>query len=250
MNAVTADPRPTVDPRQASADLLVSVVVPTWQEAAGIGATLDHLAALPGRWEVIVADGGSPDGTAALASAHPSRPRVRVRDGGGRAAQCNDGLEVVRGDVVVLLHADSRLPPDAHAQISAALAADPSCPGGNFAVRFDGTDRLSAFLTRFSAWQRRHGFYYGDSSVWLTRAALERLGGLREIAIMDDYDLVRRLERLPGTTACLPGPALTSSRRWRQAGPARTLLVWGVIRWLYVAGLAPDRLARLYRAVR
>jgi rSAM/selenodomain-associated transferase 2 len=231
-------------------DLLVSVVVPTWEEAAGIGPTLDHLAALPGAWEIVVVDGGSPDGTARIAAAHPSRPRVRVREGGGRAAQCNDGLEVARGEVVLLLHADSRLPVDAHAQISGALGTDPTCPGGNFTVRFDGVDRLSAFLTRFHAWQRRRGFYYGDSSVWLTRAALLRLGGLREIAIMDDYDLVRRLERLPGTTACLPGPALTSSRRWRQDGVPRTLFAWAVIRWLYVAGVAPDRLARLYRAVR
>ena len=239
-----------MSPPRPDGDLLVSVVVPTWQEATGIGATLDHLAELEGRWEVVVADGGSPDGTAGLAAAHPSRPRVRVRESGGRAAQCNDGLEVTRGDVVVLLHADSRLPADAYAQIAGALASDPECPGGNFAVRFDGADRYSAFLTRFSAWQRRRGFYYGDSSVWLTRAALRRLGGLREIEIMDDYDLVRRLERLPGRTVCLPGPALTSSRRWRQAGLPRTLFAWAAIRWLYVAGVAPERLARLYRTVR
>ena len=98
--------------------------------------------------------------------------------------------------------------------------------------------------------QRRHGLYYGDSSIWVTRRAFEELGGFREIAIMDDYDFVRRLERGPGTTRCLPGPATTSARRWRRAGIARTVLAWFVIRRLYLAGVAPDRLARLYRAVR
>lgn len=228
--------------------MIVSVVIPTFREATQITAALDHLAGLPGDWDVVVSDGGSDDGTADLAAAHPSAPLV-LRSGGGRAAQCNDALARAGGDVVVILHADSRLPRDAHAAITAALAADPSCPGGNFALRFDGDDRFSRALTRFYAWQRGHGVYYGDSSVWLTRGALDALGGLREIAIMDDYDLVRRLERL-GRTACLPGPATTSSRRWRRAGIARTWVSWGVIRWLFIAGVQPERLARLYAAVR
>ena len=97
--------------------------------------------------------------------------------------------------------------------------------------------------------QRRHGYYYGDSSVWLRREAFDALGGYREIPIMDDYDLVRRLERL-GRTRCLPGPATTSARRWRAMGIPRTVLAWFLIRWLYVAGVSPQRLARLYRVVR
>jgi len=208
---------------------------------------LDHLAALPGRPQVIVTDGGSDDATVALASSHPSAPLV-LRSGGGRAAQCNDAFEHATGDVVLVLHADSRLPRDACALIEAAVRA--GAHGGNFALRFDGDDRFSAFLTRWYAWQRRRGTYYGDSSVWLTRAALDALGGFREIPIMDDADLADRLEALPGRTACLPGPATTSSRRWRTAGVLRTWVSWGVIRWLFVAGVDPHRLARLYRAVR
>lgn len=228
--------------------MIVSVVVPTFHEAGQITSALDHLAGLPGSWEVIVSDGGSGDGTPQLAAAHPSAPLVLLA-GRGRAAQCNDALARASGDVVLILHADSRLPSDAHEGIAAALAADPACPGGNFALRFDGEDRFSRALTRFYAWQRRRGVYYGDSSVWLTRGTLVALGGLREIAIMDDYDLVRRLERL-GPTACVPGPATTSARRWQRAGVARTWVSWGLIRWLFLAGAPPERLARLYGAVR
>ena len=83
----------------------------------------------------------------------------------------------------------------------------------------------------------------------MRRETFDALGGYREIPIMDDYDFVRRLER-SGRTRCLPGPALTSSRRWRAMGIPRTVLAWFLIRWLYVAGVSPARLVRLYRAVR
>ena len=85
--------------------------------------------------------------------------------------------------------------------------------------------------------------------MWLRHEAFDALGGFREIAIMDDYDLVRRLERL-GATRCLPGPATTSARRWRAMGIPRTVLAWFLIRWLYVAGVSPQWLVRLYRMVR
>jgi len=225
---------------------MVSVLIPTLEEAHTLPGTLDHLAALPGRFEVLVADGGSRDGTAAAARAHPSQPRL-LRCQGGRAAQCNAAAAAARGDVLVVLHADSRLPRDAYASLAGAWRAGAN--GGNFALRFEGRDAFARLLGRVYAFQRRRGFYYGDSSMWLRREAWERLGGFRELPIMDDYDLVRRLERL-GPTACLPGPATTSDRRWRAMGVARTLISWWVIRWLYVAGVAPERLVALYRVVR
>jgi len=226
---------------------LVSVVVPVLDEAATIGDLLDHLAGLPGRWEIVVADGGSNDGTAALAAAHPAAPRVIVAPS-GRARQQNAGAAAARGEVLVFLHADSRLPGTAHAAITEALR-DPGCPGGNFVLRFDGRDRFSRVLTWWYGRQRSLGVYYGDSTIWMRRAAWDALGGFRELPIMEDYELVRRLEAV-GRTACLQGPALTSSRRWIAAGVPRTVVSWVVIRWLWIAGVPPDRLARLYRHVR
>ena len=96
--------------------------------------------------------------------------------------------------LLCFLHADSRLPPDGIASLRAALR-DPGLIGGNFDLRFDGTDRFSRLLTAWYAVQRRAGIYYGDSTVWVRAAAFNALGGHRELPIMDDYDFVRRMER-------------------------------------------------------
>jgi len=224
---------------------LVSVIVPTLDEEAELPGLLDHLAGLPGRWEVIVADGGSRDATAQIARA--GRARV-VGAGGGRAAQLNAAAREAAGELLLFLHADSRLPAGAYGSLAAA-AADPAIGGGNFALRFDGGDTFARVLSAAYALQRRGGFYYGDSSVWVRRPVFELLGGYRELEIMDDYDFVRRLEG-GHRTVCLPGPARTSDRRWRAMGVPRTLLSWWAIRWLYLAGANPARLARLYRRIR
>jgi rSAM/selenodomain-associated transferase 2 len=222
---------------------LVSVIVPVLDEAAELPALLDHLRALEGPFEVIVADGGSRDGTAELAAAHPLAPIV-VRGSRGRAVQMNAGAAAAAGELLVFLHADTRLPHGAHAALSGAGA-----DGGNFAIRFDGGDRFSRALGRWYALQRRLGVYYGDSAIWMRRVVFDALGGFRPLPIMEDYELVRRLER-GFHTACLPGPAVTSSRRWRALGVPRTVAAWVVVRWLFVAGVPPARLARLYRAAR
>jgi rSAM/selenodomain-associated transferase 2 len=225
---------------------LVSVVVPVLDEADGIDALLDHLAALDdGALEVIVVDGGSRDGTAGHAERHPSAPRVLRAGLPGRASQQNAGAAAARGELVVFLHADSRLPGSAIRSLRAALR-DPGLLGGNFALRFDGRDPFSRALTVHYRIQRRFGVYYGDSTLWLRRSSWDALGGFAPLPIMEDYDLVRRLERA-GRTACLPGPARTSSRRWLAAGVGRTFLVWVAIRWLWIAGVPAERLVALYR---
>lgn len=203
---------------------LVSVIIPALQEDAELPRVLDHLRDLEGRWEVLVAEGP------------------------GRARRCNAVAATASGDVLLFLHADSRLPADAYASLSCATA-DPGVVGGNFALRFSGGDHFARVLTAVYAFQRRLGLYYGDSSVWVRRSVFESLGGYRDLAIMDDFDFVRRMEAA-GETACLPGPARTSDRRWRAMGVPRTLLSWWAIRWLYLAGVSPQRLARLYRRVR
>lgn len=221
--------------------------MPVLDEERQLPATLDHLASLPGLWQVIVVDGGSSDRTVALARAHRLGPRV-IEAAGGRAAQLNAGAAEAEGEGIVFLHADTRLPRTAYASIAGALA-DGRVAGGNFALRFDDPGLFGRLLGVVYALQRRCGIFYGDSAIWTRSATFRALGGYRPLPIMDDYDFARRLADA-GRTRCLPGPAVTSSRRWRRQGIARTVLSWVLIRWLYVAGVPPARLARLYRAVR
>lgn len=226
---------------------LVSVIVPTLEEALTLPGLLGHLGALAGRLEVIVADGGSLDATARLARDHPSAPRV-VEAPGGRARQLNAGAAVSSGEMLVFVHADSRLPPDAYRSLAAAYR-DRRLVGGNFRLRFEGGDLFARVLAAYYRLSRRLGVYYGDSSLFVRREVFEHLGGFRELPIMDDYDFARRLER-SGTTTCLPGPALTSSRRWRRSGITRTVCSWTAIQALYWAGLPAARLVPLYRRIR
>jgi len=222
-----------------------TAIVPVLDEEAALPGMLDHLAALPGDWDVIVADGGSRDGTVEVAR---SRGVLVVEAPRGRAAQQNAGAAAATGDVLVFVHADSRLPQTAHASLTSALA-DPGVAGGNFALRFDGADRFSRVLGAWYAVQRRLGVWYGDSTIWIRPDVFAALGGFPAIPIMEDYALVRALRRA-GATRCLPGPATTSGRRWRSLGIARTVASWVVIRWLWLAGVPAERLRALYPDVR
>lgn len=183
---------------------LISVVVPVLDEQATIAGLLDHLASLPGRWETIVADGGSRDRTASLAAGHAQRPTV-IQAPRGRANQMNAGAAAAAGDVLLFLHADTRLPAEAYASLVEALHYR-EVLGGNFRLDFDGGDRFSRLLGAWYRVQRRLGVYYGDSAVWLRRGAFDALGGFRTLPIMEDYDLVRRLECAGAAPACRAPP--------------------------------------------
>jgi hypothetical protein len=142
------------------------------------------------------------------------------------------------------------LPAGALGAIAGRLGTAPEIVGGNFHLLFDGNDDLSRWLEGFYAWIRRRGVYYGDSGVFLRRAVFEALGGIRPIALMEDYDLIRRLESF-GPTICIEDPPLeTSSRRFH--GRRRGEIVWGwlKIHALFHLGVSPDRLARLYNSAR
>ncbi len=225
---------------------LVSVIVPVLDEQSAIGRTLDHLHALSGRFEVIVADGDSNDETLRLATEHPLAPRV-VKSRRGRGHQMNAGARVARGGILVFLHADTLLPMTAYTSL--VSAARRGVPGGNFALRFDGGGAFAAVLGVIYRAQRLVRVFYGDSAIWTTREAFRRLGGYPEVPIMEDLELARAL-MATGRAEKLPGPAITSSRRWRESGVVRAILIWIVIRYLYIFGVSPERLAYLYRVVR
>jgi rSAM/selenodomain-associated transferase 2 len=216
----------------------LSVVVPALNEAAGIGAALDALAPLRTRGhEVIVVDGGSDDGTAAAAAPLCDRVLVAPR---GRASQMNAGARAARGDALVFLHADTRLPEGADAIVLQALQ---SFSWGRFDVSIEGRHPLLGLV----AWSmnlrsRLTGIATGDQAIFVRRDAFR---GFPEIALMEDIAFSKAMRRR-SRPACLRARALTSGRRWEERGVVRTILLMWRLRLLYFLGAPPEHLARRY----
>jgi rSAM/selenodomain-associated transferase 2 len=214
--------------------------MPVLNEAAGIEAALQGLAPCRTRGaEVIVVDGGSGDGTAALARPLADRVLSAPR---GRAAQMNAGAAAATGETLLFLHADTRLPQDADRIILDGLK---DRRWGRFDVSFDGGGLLPLIATMMNARSRITGIATGDQAMFTTRAAFEQAGGFPEIALMEDVALSARLKRL-GRPLCLSARVTTSGRRWRRHGLWRTILLMWALRLRYFFGADPARLARAY----
>ncbi|MCH7935735.1 MAG: TIGR04283 family arsenosugar biosynthesis glycosyltransferase [Proteobacteria bacterium] len=226
---------------------MISVIIPTLNEARNLPGLLKALRGETVAHEVLVVDAYSLDGTAA--QARDLGVRV-VMSNPGRGRQIDEGARHARGGILLFLHADSVFPQGGFAAVDHALAANPNAPGGNFRLLFDGDDGFSRWLEGFYAWIRARGVYYGDSGIFVRRDVYDRLGGIRPLALMEDYDFVRRLERA-GETLCIGDPPLiTSSRRFRGRRPVRIIIGWLWIHALFLLGVPPDRLARLYDSER
>ena len=226
---------------------MISVIIPTLNEAVNLESLLDTLLAETAMAEVIVVDGGSTDGTPQIALSNgvhfiPSAP--------GRGHQLYTGAAAATGDVLLFLHADCQFPAGGLDRIERILSDRPVTVGGNHRQTFDGDDRFSRWLDGFYAWIRSLGVYYGDSGIFVRRAALEAIGGVRPLALMEDFNLVRRMERY-GETVCIAEPPLvTSSRRFENRQPAAIIWGWLKIHALYYLGVSPQRLAKIYNSDR
>jgi rSAM/selenodomain-associated transferase 2 len=222
----------------------ISVIIPALDEALTLPPTLQAVRDLPCSEpiELIVADGGSRDNTAALAQQMGARLVSGVR---GRARQMNLGAATASGDVLLFLHADTRLPANALQQVEAAVSK--GALWGRFDVQIQGRARMLQVVAFMMNWRSRlTGIATGDQAMFMTRSAFDALGGYPDQALMEDIEMSRRLKRLRAP-ACLSGPAITSGRRWETRGIWRTILLMWRLRWAYWRGTAPDLLAQRYR---
>ncbi len=224
--------------------MTLSVVVPVLDEARRLGRQLAALGAVAGVDEILVVDGGSRDDTVAIARGAPG---VRVLAAPrGRGHQMNAGARAARGDVLLFLHADAALPPDAARLIARALD-DPRVVAGAFrlhTVAEDGGRWLAPLLRLADVRSRVTRLPYGDQAVFVRRAAFERVGGFPDQPLMEDIELARRLRRV-GRIRTVPGVVRVSGRRFL-ANPVRAVLAMRVFPLLYRLGVSPARLARLY----
>jgi len=222
----------------------ISIIIPALNEAGRITDLLARLQPLRERGhEVILVDGGSHDATVTAAAGLTDRI---IAAPCGRARQMAAGAAQASHTVLWLLHADTRVPDHADALIASALQGS---TWGRFDVRLSGRHRQP--LLRVVGWlinrrSRLTGIATGDQGIFVSRQALDTVGGIPQLPLMEDVELSRRLRRL-GRPACIAEPLVTSSRRWEQHGVWRTIALMWLLRGGYALGVSPLRLARLYQ---
>ena len=235
--------RESGDPLPHSNAFRLSVIVPVLNEASRISGCLQALAPLRTRGaEVIVADGGSTDGTAAVAKTLCDRV---LRSATGRARQMNAGAREARGSALLFLHADASLPHDADVLIGRALQTRERC-WGRFDIALSGRHPLLRVVeATMNLRSRLTGIATGDQAIFVTRAAFDAAGGFPDIALMEDVELSARL-RTVSRPYCLRERVRASSRRWERDGILPTILLMWRLRLAHFLGADPQELARRY----
>lgn len=228
----------------------ISVVVPTLNEERMITACLESIGE-HGDVEVVISDGGSRDRT--LEVARTARPGVRVVEGpAGRGGQLARGAAAARGGTLLFLHADCRLPAGWGGLVVEALA-DPTVALGCFRLRTEAPDGSThgaarAWLRLLDLRGRGWRMPYGDQALFLRRATLTAIGGVPELPLMEDVELVRRCLRR-GRLARLPLEVRTTARRFARH-PVRARLCTTTFPALFRLGVPAATLARWYGEVR
>ncbi len=224
----------------------VSIVIPTLDERERLEPLVARLRLTAGKAdiEVIVADGGSLDGT--LAAARRVADKV-VESARGRAVQLHAGALAATGELVMFLHADTRLPGAWLGALLDAWARKPRPGATAFRLAFDSQRPVYRLIAALGDWRsRKTGVPHGDQAIACQREDYLRVGGLPPVALMEEYFLLPKLARL-GPVVILEEAISTSTRRYERNGPVFNALRNVAIIGLFKAGVPPEKLKRLYR---
>ncbi|MDP8935893.1 MAG: TIGR04283 family arsenosugar biosynthesis glycosyltransferase [Cyanobacteriota bacterium] len=223
-------------------NLKISIIIPVLNEAPTIAPVIST-AGQAQNVEIIVADGGSSDGTADIAKSLGVRV---IFTAPGRATQMNAGAATATGDILLFLHADTLLPRGYDSGARRVLA-NPSAVAGAFELKIDSR-RLSLRLVEKGVKWRSNFLQmpYGDQAIFLKAATFDKIGGFPDLPLMEDFEFVRRLKK-QGRIEIVPQPVLTSVRRWQQLGVIKTTAINQIIIIAYFLRVSPDRLAFWYK---
>lgn len=217
----------------------LSIVVPILNEASLVPELLAHLQSWQNRMcEIVLVDGGSCDGTLQVLRNSPFKVIESAR---GRAAQMNAGAACAAGDILIFLHADTRLPEGADSMVLGTLETG-GRDWGRFDVRIIGESRLLPVVARMMNWRSRlTGISTGDQAIFVRRKLFEQIGGFPQQALMEDVELCKRLKKF-SAPACLGECVVTAGRRWESRGVWRTIRLMWWLRFAYWLGADPEKL--------
>lgn len=220
----------------------ISIIIPTLNEAENIPAAIACTQPST-NVELIVVDGGSQDDTLSIAKSLGVKV---ISSAPGRAAQMNAGAMAARGDILLFLHADTRLPFGFDSMVRSALQ-QPKTVAGAFSLQIDASDWTLRWVEKGVNW-RSHFWQmpYGDQAIFLTKEVFQQIGNFPDLPIMEDFELIRRLKRT-GKIALIPVPVITSPRRWLQKGVFQTTLLNQIVIIAYFLGVSPERIRSWYR---
>jgi rSAM/selenodomain-associated transferase 2 len=220
----------------------ISIIIPTLNEAGNIKQALASTQPST-NIEVIVVDGGSKDSTVEIAKSLGVKV---ISTAGGRAVQMNTGALAASGEILLFLHADTRLPSGFDVMIRTALQQTGTVAGA-FALRIDASQWGLRLVEWGVNWRSRFcQMPYGDQAIFLTKDLFHKIGAFPELPIMEDFELIRSLKR-NGKITIINVPVITSARRWLQMGVCQTTLINQIIIIAYLLGVSPQRIVNWYR---
>ena len=225
---------------------MLSIIIPTYNEENNIESTINSIKQFSGnaQFEIIIADGGSTDNTIDLARFHECQV---IDSKKGRGAQLNVGARAATGNLLLFLHADTILPNDFITHINNSLYNENTTGSwGRFDVKLSGKHFLFRIIEKMISLRSRFtGIATGDQAIFVDRETFFTIGGYKNIPLMEDIELSKRLKRL-SSPVCLKQYVITSSRRWEDNGIIRTVLLMWLLRFLYLLGVSPNFLKRFY----
>ena len=218
-----------------------SVIIPTLNEEKTIQSCLWALQPLRNDCEIIIVDGDSIDNTKILALPLVDKVMASAK---GRAKQMNNGASYATGDILIFLHADTRLPENASSLIQQKISS--TRQWGRFDIQLSGNSFMLKVIAQMMSWRSRlTGIATGDQVIFVMREAFEKAGQYPEINLMEDIALCKALKKI-SPPICLKDKVISSGRRWEHNGIYRTILLMWSLRLRYFFGTDPQTLAFLY----